>query len=85
MNGSGGESADLGQIPRLNIDTQQMLKRRKKQAQNFFEKYKDDKEALMIFMEHFKKEEHLESNTDRLERLSKMDNSYLRFPMQDVL
>ena len=39
----------------------------------------------MIFMEHLKKQEHLESNTDRLEKLSKMDNSYVRYPMQDVM
>lgn len=36
------ESVDLGHVARPHIETQNMLKKRKKQAQNFFEKYKDN-------------------------------------------
>lgn len=61
-----------------------MVKKRKQQAQDFFEKYKDNQEAMMIFMEHLKQEEHIEFNTKRLKHLSMFDNSYARFPKADV-
>ncbi len=43
-----------------------MLKKRKQQAHDFFDKYKDNQEAMMIFMEHLKEDERLEDNMKRL-------------------
>ena len=51
----------------------------------FFEKYRDDEQAMMLFMERLKMEDQVDVNDARLTHLAKHDNSYVRFPRQDVL
>ena len=63
---------------------QNMINKRKEQAQNLFDKYRGNKEAMMILLENLKKQDMLDTNNDRLNKLSKMDNSYVRYPIQDV-
>lgn len=55
------ETANKGQF-RQPVETQHMQKKRKQQAQNFFEKYKNNHDAMMIFMEHLKEDECLPHN-----------------------
>lgn len=40
---------------------------------------------MMMFVDLLKKEDLLDCNTSRLNHLSKLDNSYIRFPVQEVI
>lgn len=46
--------------------TQHMTKRKKRQAQDFFNKYKDNRMAMSLVLDKLKQEEHLDSNKKRL-------------------